>query len=633
MRGSEGAARPASPLQPDVQQSSGPPTLRSDPGADPPPSRQPALTLGLVARLDEWRRVYVASVALYPLWYLLTPDGATDSFELWLAIGMLFLCALVVSHHVDSLRRHVWLVSLGFSFVATLHVFTLAALNDMRVFYGVGSVTAGVMTTAVLPTASSLRVYAAWVAVIAGALALALPDPMMLAYWAPLIPFFWIYGHRLSLQRTSDRRSHEHQLDLERIVEEHTRFLEERSQELSAANRRLRDEMEERSRLERELRTAQKLEALGRLSGGVAHDFNNLLTAIRGYADLLTDSLDAADPRRDDADQVRRAADQAAVLTKQLLDFSRSNHLKPTRLDLNAVVAEQNSMLRALLGEDIAFEACLEDSLEPIRANASQIQQVLVNLAMNARDAMPSGGLFRVETRMVESGALQLDEPVDEETDRFVVLSVTDSGVGMDDHTAARVFDPFFTTKEVGKGTGLGLSSVHGIVKQSQGHLRLRSAPGQGTTIEIHWPPFRGEQAVAIEGNGLAPQRGCERILLVEDREDVRGLVARVLTEYGYEVLQAADAAAALELVQGRNDPIDLVITDVVMPQMSGFELVERLSVALPETKVLFISGQLNHPSLRSRDLPPGTELLPKPFPPSQLKAKVRELLDGPLLH
>ncbi len=382
--------------------------------------------------------------------------------------------------------------------------------------------------------------------------------------------------------------------------------------------------------LEEQLRQSQKMEAVGQLAGGIAHDFNNLLTAILGSTQLLLQHTPAGDPRREDAQEIKNAGLRAADLTRQLLAFSRRQVLAPKLLDLNTVVANMDRMLRRLLGEDIELATSLDPAPATVNADPGQLEQVLLNLAVNARDAMPSGGRLTVETARVT-----LTEEYAERRHRlppgdYVCLAVTDTGVGMDGATQAHLFEPFFTTKEVGKGTGLGLATVYGVVKQSGGYIWVYSEPGRGTRVKVYLPRV----AAALDTPAPAPEPqqvrgGQETVLLVEDATPVRSLARRSLEACGYTVLDAADGPAALQLSTRHAGGIDLLVTDVVMPGMSGRELAERLAPKRPAMKVLYTSGYTDDAMVRQGVLTAGVAFLQKPFVPETLARKVRDVLDG----
>jgi two-component system cell cycle sensor histidine kinase/response regulator CckA len=398
------------------------------------------------------------------------------------------------------------------------------------------------------------------------------------------------------------------------------RFLEGVANLIALAVRRARASQKLRAR-EEELRHAQKMEAVGRLAGGIAHDFNNLLTAISGYTSFLIRGLPADHPGLEDAEEIRRMTDQAAALTRQILAFSRRQVLRPELIDLNAVVKNAEGMLRRLIAEDVVFSTQLDFDLDPVRADPGQVEQVLLNLAVNARDAMPEGGYFSIST---ENLAATDAEP------RRVCLSVSDSGVGMDRATQARAFDPFFTTKDRFKGTGLGLATVYGIVQQSGGSISLDSEEGRGTSFRIVLPAAEGEVRELDGPPSMRPiEAGSETVLLAEDESTVRRLMRRVLDENGYTVLEAPDGAAALAMAEEHTDSIQLVLTDVIMPGLGGGELVERLKHIHPEARVLYVSGYADDAIGQHGVLTGDAAFLAKPFTANLLAEKVREVLDG----
>ena len=384
-------------------------------------------------------------------------------------------------------------------------------------------------------------------------------------------------------------------------------------------------------RAEAQLRQAQKMEAVGRLAGGVAHDFNNLLTVIRGYSELVMHRLAPGDPSLPDIGEVKKAADRAAGLTGQLLAFSRRQFVAPKIVDLNTIVLNMDGMLRRLIGEDlIELYTDLESPLWSIRADAGQIEQVIMNLAVNARDAMPTGGRLTIETRNLAIGTESRYGTVILEKGAYVMLALKDSGHGMSEEVQAHLFEPFFTTKETGKGTGLGLSTVYGVVKQSGGLIGFDSQVGQGTTFKIFFPKVEAvEQSVPDKGVIPDQARGRETILLVEDDPAVRGLVDEALRLKGYEVLIARHGIEALLAGAKHLGPIHLLLTDVVMPQMSGPEVAEQLVIARPAMKVMFMSGYPDHPVFAKGGVKEGTAFLQKPFTMDALTQKVREVLDG----
>jgi signal transduction histidine kinase len=369
-------------------------------------------------------------------------------------------------------------------------------------------------------------------------------------------------------------------------------------------------------RSEEQLRQALKMEAVGRLAGGVAHDFNNLLTVITSYSDLLLEDLAPADPKRDDVDQIRKAAEGAAALTRQLLAFSRQQVLEPKVLDLRATVTSTEKLLQRLIGADVLLTTSLVSDLGAVKADPGQLEQIIINLAVNARDAMPGGGRLTIEAANVE-----LAEPAG----RYVRLTLSDTGLGMDEQTRARMFEPFFTTKESGQGTGLGLATVYGIVKQAGGFIEVDSELGRGTSVTVYLPRVDEAEAVASVAAPpptAEPRRGTETVLVVEDAAAVRLVTRQALERYGYAVLEAPNGDTALRLAAKHHGPIHLLVTDVVMPGLSGRQLAGQLSRLRPAMKVLYVSGYAG-------DVASGVAYLQKPFPPETLARRVRDLLDA----
>jgi hypothetical protein len=387
------------------------------------------------------------------------------------------------------------------------------------------------------------------------------------------------------------------------------------------------NDVTERMRLEDQFRQAQKMEAVGRLAGGVAHDFNNILTVIVGYSEALLSKLELEDGLRLKVVEIQKGCARAASLTRQLLAFSRQQVLRPKVLNLNALVLNISQMLRRLIGEDIELITRLAQDLGPVKADPGQLEQVLMNLVVNARDAMPRGGTLNIESSNVELGDTLSGVPIAVRPGPYVLLTVSDTGTGFDEATRSRLFEPFFTTKELGKGTGLGLSTVYGIVKQSEGYITVDSDPGRGATFRIYLPRS-AEPVNSLEVSVPAgPEKGTETILLVEDEEPVRSLMRAILEERGYRVLAASDGGEALRIAERHRDRIDVLVTDVVMPGMGGRELASRLVASRPETKVLFVSGHVDTAYVDRGLLGQEGAFLQKPFKPSDLARKVRELV------
>ena len=381
----------------------------------------------------------------------------------------------------------------------------------------------------------------------------------------------------------------------------------------------------ERRRVEEELRQAQKMEAVGQLAGGVAHDFNNLLTSIRGFSDLLARSINPDDPRRKDIGEILKATERAAELTRQLLAFSKRQVLRLESVSLNGVVEDMSKIVRRLLGERIEVQLKLDADLWTVRADVGQLEHALLNLALNARDAMPHGGALRITTRNedVQPGPL-VDGVLP--AGRYAVLELTDNGIGMSEETRSRVFEPFFTTKDPADRSGLGLATVYGIVNQASGRISVASRPGNGTTFTIHLPAapdFDGD--AAADGSRSGSSTG-NVILIAEDNEGVRALTVRVLTSAGYQVVEGCDGVDALETLRARGEPVDLLISDVMMPRMNGAELAARFQRIQPGTPIMLMSGYMDDEAVR-RAFDEPDAILPKPFTPDALISRVKELI------
>ena len=376
---------------------------------------------------------------------------------------------------------------------------------------------------------------------------------------------------------------------------------------------------------------AQKMEAIGQLAGGIAHDFNNLLTAINGYSQLVLAQLGEYDPARACVEEIQRAGSRAAALTRQLLTFSRKQVVEPRLLNLHSTVMDMLKMCQRLIGEDVEIVVQTEEALDAVRADQGQMEQVIMNLVVNARDAMPTGGRLVIETRNVVFPTPDGYAPVDIRPGAYVMLSVSDTGTGMDEQTRVRVFEPFFTTKEAGRGTGLGLSTVHGIVGQSAGVVHVESEPGCGATFKMYFPKAEAtlEAAEAASQLPAEPDPSSETVLIVEDDEVVRRLTCQILEMRGYRVMEAIDGNQALQIAENHPEPIHLAVTDVVLPQMSGKELADRLFTSHPETKLLFISGYGGDAVLHRGISGEAVGFLQKPFSPDQLTRRVREVLES----
>jgi two-component system cell cycle sensor histidine kinase/response regulator CckA len=380
---------------------------------------------------------------------------------------------------------------------------------------------------------------------------------------------------------------------------------------------------------EKQLRLAQKMEAIGSLAGGVAHDFNNILSVILSYAGMLLSDVGPDDPMRESLEEIRQAGQRAAALTRQLLLFSRHQVFEPAVIDLNDVLAGMDKLIRRILGEDVEVISVQGEPLSRVLADPSHMEQVIMNLVVNARDAMPTGGKLTLETKNVVLDQAFSEKHLGVLPGPSVLLSVTDTGQGMDKETQSRIFEPFFTTKERGKGTGLGLSTVFGIVHQSGGSIWVDSEPGVGTSFKVYLPPSERELEAVRK---LAPApilTGTETILLIEDEEHVRAVSRAILARSGYNVVDVNNPAEAIGVCGKPSKPIHLVLTDIVMPKMSGPELAKQLRILRPEIKVLYMSGYTDDTIIRHGMLDPTTAFLQKPFTPEDLLRKVRDVLDG----
>jgi PAS domain S-box-containing protein len=386
-------------------------------------------------------------------------------------------------------------------------------------------------------------------------------------------------------------------------------------------------DISQRKYLEEQLLHAQKMEAVGRLAGGVAHDFNNMLTVISGYNRMILDELSTMDPLRGYAEEILKAADRAAALTNQLLAFSRRQIMQPRVINVNAVLILTQKMLRRLIGEDVDLVLNLGVNVGNIKADPGHVEQAIVNLAVNARDAMPLGGSLTIETADVVLDETYARTHLGVKPGEFTMIAVSDTGHGMDAETRRHIFEPFFTTKEKGKGTGLGLATVYGMIKQTGGDIWVYSEPGHGSTFKLYFP--RVSEPLSEGAGDAAPARhsGGETILVVEDEKAVRELTVRILQQLGYTILTASSGAEALELCRTHGGHIDLLLTDVVMPNMSGRQLADQMRASRPKTKILFLSGYTENTVVHHGVLDAGVDFLPKPFSRENLSKKLREVL------
>jgi signal transduction histidine kinase/ActR/RegA family two-component response regulator len=433
------------------------------------------------------------------------------------------------------------------------------------------------------------------------------------------------------------------QQELERKVRERTLQLEEANRQLESlsqtnvlkrteAEKEKTDALEALRNTEKQLVQSQKLEAVGRLAGGISHDFNNLLTVILGYSDISMRHLSEDHPLRRNLEEIVRASERAAALTRQLLAFSRKQVMQPKVFDINTVVTELEKMLRRMIGEDIELRVSLQSGLGNIKADPVQLEQVIMNLVVNARDAMPKGGKLSIETTNVYLDESYARDHVSVEPGHYIMLAISDTGSGMDAETKQRIFEPFFTTKAPGKGTGLGLSMVYGIVRQSGGNIWVYSEEGTGTTFKIYFPRVTDTaEEYKRAATTVEVPKGSETILLVEDADWVRQLARQVLERAGYRVLEANSADAALQIIEASSNGtmLDLLLTDVVMPGMSGNDMSKHVLVRRPNLPVLYMSGYTDDAIVQHGVLEPGINFIQKPFSPDALALKVREVLDA----
>jgi two-component system, cell cycle sensor histidine kinase and response regulator CckA len=550
----------------------------------------------------------VAAIA-YPLWSLITP-GPIDPLGPWLGIGACMLTAAIAVARWRLSRAEIADLALLLGSLVTLHFFLLASANDMRPFYAVGSSIAMLATVMNSRSVKAMAAYGAFVAVLIVGLYAAAPNPLKLAYWASPIPTFVFAYWRLRAQSQLKQR-------LEQQVAQ-------RTQELSATNRRLREEIQTRERLTEALGVQQKVEAVARMAGGIAHDFNNLLSTIGIYAELLSEALPPASPLHREVDHIQQAQRQAASLTQQLVTLGRRSHVRLAVVDLEEIASDMTALLRRVLDRH-ELELALAPHPLPIRGNVDQLRQVVLNLVFNARDAMPTPGRVTIETSLHRRDDLAEKLGVALDHDAYVELAVTDTGEGMSEETRSRAFDPFFSTKPPERGSGLGLSTVQAVLNQAGGHARLVSERGHGTRCELYWPLAAKSSDIAVLPVRAHSDVPRARILLVEDEEPIRSALLRVLSNIGHTVAEAGDAEQALAILRDDDRKFDLLITDVVMPRLTGLDLAEQATERHPDLKVMLISGYLNDYSLSDTDAP--FAFLAKPFTPKDLQEKVREVL------
>jgi signal transduction histidine kinase/CheY-like chemotaxis protein len=571
------------------------------------------------------RRTYLVALS-YPFWHLAAPDGARDPWILWWLVASSFAAVAALSLWSSWVARRLRHLFPLCSWLVTLHLYGLAVMNEMRPFYVVGSALAVVTTVVFIRDRRGLLAYMALVAALTLTLYELDPSAEKLAYWGGLLTLMPLAYVRLDLQMRREALARRMAAELEARVEERTR-------ELHEANERLQEEMAERERLESRLRFAHKMDVLGRVSSGMAHDFNNFLTTVGVYAELVLKGLPPASPLREHALQIQETTRHASALTQQLLVLSRRDGSEAAVIDLNEAVAELSAMVRHVLPEEIEVDLRLRERASFVRADPDQLARVLMNLVLNARDAMPAGGRLLLETSVRRREELPAEFAAGSSHPEYVLLGVTDTGVGMDEETLRHAFEPFFTTKTEGQGTGLGLSIVYGIVEQAGGHVHVSSEPGKGTRFELFWP--RCEEpvepsAVAAPAPGAPAASGkLPRILLVEDRADLRRALAEFLSGEGYDVAEAGSGEEGLDLAGTAQRPFDVAVSDVVMPGMGGLELARRLERVQPGIRLLLTSGQASDLPSDGAPLPEGLLFLPKPFGPRELARRIRALLES----
>lgn len=603
--------------------------------------------------LGHWRRCHLLSIFYFGVYAglisMLVPDLASTG--LWIGFGIvtpMFLVGLGLSY--TRVYAENWqIINAGYVVVTGIGALAMAVIaGRAHVFFGL---TAFLFCHLFCFAVIRLRFIAATLA--GGAITLPFffvardilgSDAVALALGVFFVAGFFslgmfiAYGLELSTRRDYHLRMLVEQErarvvavneQLERRVQERTEVLARRNESLNAEIDRRRRAERERGELEARYLQAQRMESIGRLAGGVAHDFNNLLTVINSYSELAAAGLDDGDPLEKKIREIAKAGARAAGLTRQLLAFSRKQVLEPVLLDLNEVVASLKQMLRRIIGEDIDLRTELAPGLGRVSADQGQIEQVLMNLAVNAKDAMPSGGRLLIETAEVELDDEFVELHPGSAVGPFVMLAVTDTGIGMTDEIRQQIFEPFYTTKKKGRGTGLGLATVYGIVRQSGGSIWVYSEPGRGTTFKIFLPLAGSEGAGDRRPLRLNDHGGSENILVVEDDPAVREVTCTMLEQAGYRVVAAADGGEALRFAEDPDNEIDLLLTDVIMPVMSGPRLAERIRALRPDLNVLYMSGYTDDAIADHGILEPGIHLVSKPFSSQALCTIVRSILDG----
>jgi len=591
-----------------------------------------------LGRASLWGCFLFASLAW--LDYLVTPEN----FWLFLRFRIVVSLILLAGHFLTRRIPQIYLTSFAFFLVvccATAIELIILNFGGHESPYYVGMILLGISVVGIVPARFlfhlniTLVIYAIYLVPIlltenvAGHRDFLISNTFIALIFSTMLLMRYLSGKALVTELGL-------QYDLEQYRDHLETVVEERTSDLMDAIHKLKDEIaehqkveEERQRLQAQLLQVQKMESVGRLAGGVAHDFNNILTAILSYAELSLMRIPGSDPLREYLESIRNASEKAAGLTHQLLAFSRRQVLEMKVVDLNAVVMGMADMLKRVISEDVLLELKTSATESTVRADQGQLEQVLMNLAVNARDAMPSGGRLHIETADAGPDNSLLKTHGFAEAGAYVTLSVTDTGGGMSAEVRERIFEPFFTTKELGRGTGLGLATVYGIVKQHGGYIFVDSEPGKGATFRVFFPVASGPGPVqAEEPSGPLP-KGSETLLVVEDDRDVRELISEVLTPLGYRIFATGSGDDALKTSDSFAGPVDLLLTDVVMPGMNGKQLAEVMRTRRPGIKVLFMSGYTQDALSTQGMLEPGIALIHKPLRPGTLARHLRQVLDG----